>query len=470
MRNLNGLSAGLVGARVSGAIGASGAKDADDAMSAGRGIGRVVAVVALVVFGVAPATALAQAGGRGSALVSTPVVMPIIEPPPNVRQAGTAPTLTLEIMARRITADGGVGGMAGDHGIDAFDSHVWTTSPGLCGLGASNDEPVDRAPHVGWKFSGRVLARTPGAAGDVLSVRIEWERVWDAGTRLAAGRPGGSQTVNMREDDVLVLDRVTPTTTGLCNVVEIRLEAAVTSRRFPTMVVGAGRGAGVGARGGRGGAGGVAGGRSGAATGAVSGGGGGTGTAGGRGVAGGSGRAGDAGAAGTGAVAGGRGGTGTILRGSLASDLAELGEALRARRSAYRAEIWLVHRLPDGVERVQQQTLTFGSAGTDWSFPPVIVPRAGTARGDESIGVRIEGHLTTVLGQGTTAPHLRFTISRDVRSQEAIYLSGRSATVIPMPGAGEVIAFELPPLRKEAEELLKNHRFSLRLRVTPVER
>jgi hypothetical protein len=437
MRNLNGLSAGLVGARVSGAIGACGAKDADDAMSAGRGIGRVVAVVALVVFGVAPATALAQAGGRGSALVSTPVVMPIIEPPPNVRQAGTAPTLTLEIMARRITADGGVGGMAGDHGIDAFDSHVWTTSPGLCGLGASNDEPVDRAPHVGWKFSGRVLARTPGAAGDVLSVRIEWERVWDAGTRLAAGRPGGSQTVNMREDDVLVLDRVTPTTTGLCNVVEIRLEAAVTSRRFPTMVVGAGRGAGVGARGGRGGAGGVAGGRGGAAT---------------------------------GAVAGGRGGTGTILRGSLASDLAELGEALRARRSAYRAEIWLVHRLPDGVERVQQQTLTFGSAGTDWSFPPVIVPRAGTARGDESIGVRIEGHLTTVLGQGTTAPHLRFTISRDVRSQEAIYLSGRSATVIPMPGAGEVIAFELPPLRKEAEELLKNHRFSLRLRVTPVER
>jgi hypothetical protein len=423
-------------------------------------------------------TALAVVGS-GVAAISQQITPPITPPasarsvtaPPAVPQNAVPTAPTLEIMARRYTSEGRVAGMAGDHGTGSFGSHVWTVSPGLCGLAASDDAPEGVAPHVGWHFTGQVLGRTSSAAGDQLAVRIEWTRVWDAGERLTSG-PRGTQTVTLRVGDAIVLDRVTPADPSLCDVTDVRLEAAVTTRRFPAAGLSGPVAGGRGSVGMRGGGGGVAGGRGGTTNtggraGATGGGGGGAGTA----------------TSGAGSSSTGRG------RPPNAEELALLSEAvarITSARTSYTAELWLIHRLPDGVERVQQQTLTFGTGSTEWSFPPVLVP---TARGVVTLDiggqvqfapagapmgtVRSPGGLTYAMRAANPAgPRLSVVINRRARDGQSggLDTSGGSGMLIDLPGPVDVLSFEFPPLQKAAEDLLAGHQFSVRLRVTPTAR
>ena len=462
--------------------------------------GLLILLAAWLVF---PAAAAAQAAPAAQATSAVPAA-----------QASASSDLILAIDARRTTAQGT--SSAGDHGTTSFESYTYSPTADLCGLGTGDAEPA-RTPWVGWYFRAEVLGSSAGAAGPELNVRIRWERRWENGARTTAG-PVGTNTVTMRGGDVLVLDRVAAGTSTQCGS-ELRLEASVMSASARSRgmrgtsvgrggfagagggrggVVGGAAGAGMG-RGGRGGVTGtVASGGAGGVTGGVaSGGARGTGTtsvaSGGIGRrGGGSGGGGTATAgAGTGAAArgasgtgsttvsgrGGRGGgamagaaptatTGTASgqtrgggRGSAASvgqrqAYQQMSDVLRGPQQT--AEVWLIHRTPDGVEHVQQQTIQFSRATREFSFPPVAV---NTSRG--VVMVDINGSLRTA------DTGISIGLSRRARASGASPLdtTGSSEMAFERPKPEDVLSFEFPALQKPAEDLLAKHRFSVRVRI-----
>jgi hypothetical protein len=404
-------------------------------------------------------------------------------------QAQSSTDLILAIDARRTTATGT--SSAGDHGSTSFQSYTYAIAGDLCGLGTGDDEP-SRAPWVGWHYNADVLGSSIGAAGPELNVRITWERRWNNGARTTDG-PRGTNTVTMRAGDVLVLDRVTPAGSGRCGD-ELRLEASVmtSASRYGGM-----RGAGVG-RGGLATAGGIGrggmaggGGRGGAvAGGGAAGAAAGTGSAvagrGGRGGAAGGGTTGAtvAGSAGAGAVtAGGRGsgrggaasatggavgaGSGTQATAGRGGGRGMAGDALQRDREMLAeriaqmtgrrtAEVWLIHRTPDGVEHVQQQTIQFSRSAREFSFPPVAV---NTSRG--VVMVDITGSLRV------TDTQISIGLARRARASGAQPLdtTGSSEMSFDLPRPEEVLSFEFPALQKPAEDLLAKHKFSVRVRL-----
>ena len=164
----------------------------------------------------------------------------------------------------------------------------------------------------------------------------------------------------------------------------------------------------------------------------------------------------------------------------------------------YTSELWLVHKQPNGEEQVQQLSIQFGPSGTDYSFPPVQVntskgavtvditgrlemnPRPGEA--DPSARglytrlltrqVRIDpatGAATSVTPVVPEGSKIQLSISRRARSTAtALDVSGGSSMAIDLPKPEEVLSFEFPALPKATEDLLAGHKFSIRLRVTPV--
>ena len=174
--------------------------------------------------------------------------------------------------------------------------------------------------------------------------------------------------------------------------------------------------------------------------------------------------------------------------------------------SSYDAEIWLVHKKPDGTETVQQQSVRFRGAGTSFTFPPVQVAGPGG-----QIGIDITGSLqllsrpggrydwastrllpgvgrstTTIAvtrsgaaGRGgaaiganpadTPSPLIVVSIARRVRrASPFIDTRGTTDMSIQIPEPNDVLSFELPALQKATEDLLKGHQFSVRLRITAV--
>lgn len=120
------------------------------------------------------------------------------------------------------------------------------------------------------------------------------------------------------------------------------------------------------------------------------------------------------------------------------------------------AEIWLIHRTPDGVEHVQQQTVTFTRATREFSFPPVAV---NTSRG--VVMVDINGTLRVTDNQ------IAIGLGRRARASGAQPLdtTGSSEISVDLPRPEEVLSFEFPALQKPAEDLLAKHKFSVRVRV-----
>ena len=120
------------------------------------------------------------------------------------------------------------------------------------------------------------------------------------------------------------------------------------------------------------------------------------------------------------------------------------------------AEIWLLHRTPDGVEHVQLQTVTFTRAAREFSFPPVAVT---TSRG--VVMVDINGSLRI------TDNRIAIGLSRRARASGAQPLdtTGSSEVSFDLPKPEDVTSFEFPALQKPAEDLLAKHKFSVRVRV-----
>ena len=351
-----------------------------------------------------------------------------------------------EVAARGYLSGGRTGSMAGDSASDRLDSYVWADQT-LCGMGAG-DQPSGTTPWVGWHFTGTVLADVPGE----MTVKIDWKRVWENGARVQNGA-GGTQTIKLRNGERVELDRVAPGNTGGCGTIEAKLEAAVTSRA--PYVMGVGRGVPGGVRGG------VAPGPRG-------------------------------GAAGRGAGVGGRGaGVGSTSGSGATGVKAGRYQLTQVRaKGSYDAEIWLVHKKPDGTEVVQQQTVRFGAVPKPFVFPPEEVPGGGgpitvDIAGSLQLngpGFRFYNYSSDYGGRGAirersfardqparggqpgrsgqpdpagqaaasaeTPATLRFmlSIARHAR-RTTPFIDTRGATdvSVEMPKPGDVLSFELPP-------------------------
>ena len=401
--------------------------------------------------------------------------------------------LVLEIMARR------PGVTAGDFDATQFQSYIFAPATGACGLSTSNNPPAN-TPAAGWRVNGRVLGTTKGPAGDQLVVTIDWNRMWENGAATADSRPLGSVKLTMSGGDTVVLDRIAQASAGNCTTGDLRLVTSVVARsealrpesmlseRFGRGLTGARGAAGAGGRG---------------TTGDVT-------TAGatntttvGRGTRGGAGATGGTRAStvsGTTSTTGGRGSANTTTMGRGQGTGLALTDYQRGYTSGlarYTSELWLVHKQPNGEEQVQQLSIQFGRAGADYSFPPVQVntskgvvmvditgrlemnPRPGEA---DSSARALYGRLVTrqvrvdpATGAATETAavpetsKIQLSISRRARSAaSALDVSGGSSMAIDLPKPEEVLSFEFPALPKATEDLLAGHKFSIRLRVTPV--
>jgi hypothetical protein len=77
--------------------------------------------------------------------------------------------------------------------------------------------------------------------------------------------------------------------------------------------------------------------------------------------------------------------------------------------------------------------------------------------------------ITQTANEPTAAPHISVKIDRRARAggPPLLDITGGSSMVIDVPSPSDVLSFEFPALQKSAEDLLKGHQFSLRVRVTP---
>jgi hypothetical protein len=317
------------------------------------------------------------------------------------------PPFALAIDVTRVRTDGSHGGRAGDHGVESFESYVWSQA-GLCTLAASNDEPAS-TPFVGWHFRGRILQPVDD---DGYLVEIDWQRKWDA-SRPAGERSGFLQVV-MRPGDRLPLDLLTAASAAPCGVKDLRLEASIVpnprgSRRSVLMLnvpVPLSPGGGGGGRGS---------------------------------IRGGSGST----------VGAGRGGGGGGTGNDQPVDPSQ----------RYEAELWIVQTLADGTERAQKQTLSFGGGGRDFAFPPIRV-----TVGQDPIDVTVAG-LLRVISSATSGERLLVMISRQLTAADGAGLgSGGASKTLAIPPAGEVVSFELPA-QLSTRVTLRDQTISVRLRL-----
>jgi hypothetical protein len=163
--------------------------------------------------------------------------------------------------------------------------------------------------------------------------------------------------------------------------------------------------------------------------------------------------------------------------------------------SQYTSELWLVHKQPNGEEHVQQLSIRFGASGSDYSFPPVQVstskgvvtvditgrlemnPRPGEVDASgratywrmQDLQASMRPGAATLAAAAPEGSKIQLSISRRARSSAAaLDVSGGSSMAIDLPKPEEVLSFEFPALPKATEDLLAGHKFSIRLRVTPV--
>lgn len=367
--------------------------------------------------------------------------------------------LTLRIGIHSQQSTGRFAGFAGDSGIEPFESYAWANET-LCLLSASVREPAT-IPAVGWVFRGRVLKRT----GDEFLVDIEWARLWDHNTRLTNG-PKGSMQVTLHVGEPLTLDEVTPTSGG-CQVIAARLEAAILPQVRPRRLAGGGGGAGVGSGGAGGGGRGAA---SGAAAGGIGAGSSQRGSGGGYGGASGGGTTGTPGTS-AGARAGGPDlGSGAGDPGSHpVPNPDRLPFALQpweTDRRQFDAEVWLVHKLPSGTEEVQRLTFGFGRTPTRFAFPPIEVIKDGQKGTVDVIGSL---YLGSGVRQGLRRTQLIVHLGRTTKKKTTTL--GGSFKPVDIPAGNDVLSFVLPVTASSSDPDLQSHfeghSFSVRLRVTP---
>lgn len=377
-----------------------------------------------------------------------------------------AAPLQLEVALRGYAAGDRVGRTsAGDSAIDRLDGYAWADRT-LCAVGSGTSAPASNTPWIGWHFSGAVQGTVSEGGRNAVVFRVEWQRVWENGARVAEGVKG-TQSSSLREGERLELDRVNAAdgAVGGCGASNVRLEVGVVARPAYRMAV-----------------------------------------------------ANQARDMLAGAQAAGRGGAGSVAAAPTTGDFAkrfkEYDSALQGflkQPGSYDAELWLVHRRPDGTETTEQmQKVRFTGSDVAFNFPAVVVTtskgdltldftgtlRAGVGPDAKSFpslyarGLNVNPladaqsrafflfnsadgtPIRNAMVDGTNADNavrIAVTIARRVRGgSPAIDSRGGSYFFMDVPAPTDVVSFEFPSLPNVTPDLLKGHTFSLRIRVTPV--
>jgi hypothetical protein len=290
-----------------------------------------------------------------------------------------------------------------------------------CEIGSGNRQIPERATDA-WRLSGKVERITEEEA----VVRVDWQRVRAAGVATTA--PGSSTQLTLHPGDRVPLDSATPDPTAGCGARTVSFEARFEPR--PGWIVGP--------------AGPLT--ESPAVTimhSSASGGGASSGS-------------------GSGAGAGVSGGSG----GGRAAHVPKADSSIDFR--GYNAELFLVRTdkaHPENPDYSLQGLILQNFTDASFTFSPFTID---TSAGP--LNVQIRGMLRVTADQGS--PQLVFTTIRTVRysstgpSRDATSSgSGSSTTRNPMPGPGDVLSFELPPIRVPNSAETVPEQYSVRVRI-----
>jgi hypothetical protein len=133
-----------------------------------------------------------------------------------------------------------------------------------------------------------------------------------------------------------------------------------------------------------------------------------------------------------------------------------------AALSTLQTDLWLVHRLPDGTETSQHQTIRARVGDTTpYYFDDVSIPAQ-----NGPVAVTVSGQLAPTVADGHLSASL--IIARDYSRSGTIgapAVGGGSATYAIEPKVGEVLSFDLP--MRAASNPVAGH--SLSLRVTTIQ-
>ena len=136
--------------------------------------------------------------------------------------APVADTRQVQVSLSTYREDGRPDAIAASGGADTFTAYI-TADAGLCSL-RSGGEP-DIVPGVGWRIGGRVLRRT----NEAIDVRIDWQRLWENGTRQSNPRSGRLEAT-IRTGERFPLDSVMAAAGAACAATGGSLEATVIAR------------------------------------------------------------------------------------------------------------------------------------------------------------------------------------------------------------------------------------------------
>jgi hypothetical protein len=296
------------------------------------------------------------------------------------------------------------------------NAFAWADPVQCTALTSGMPRRLGPTPSVGWRVTSRVL----GAADEALSVRVDWQRLWDQGESQSKPQTGTLETrIPLGERRPLDFGVLPPS--KACPVSAARLEVAVVP---PAATVvnderaDALRAARIASR------------------------------------------------AGSASEQLGR------IRDGLPSERSDaLRQALEARQADGKrdggrqslpasplseAEIWLVHKLPDGSERSElirqplRETASF-------VFPSIRLTSSGTA-----FDLEVFGFIRRLIADDG-AVSLQVAIGQRQAGIGTTDSYSGSGKVVSWPGPAEVLAFELP----SDSRLPAGHRFDLRLRLTP---
>jgi hypothetical protein len=314
-----------------------------------------------------------------------------------------------------------------------------------CMIGGGNRPVPDRATDA-WRVSGKVERMTD----DEAVVRVDWQRIRSAGVATTA--PGGSIQLTLHPGDRVPLDSATPDPTGGCGARTVGFEARFEPR--PGWIIGPNGpltespAVTIMRQGMSGGGGSVSGSGSGVGAGAGASGGAGTGSVSGAGRA--------------GSVSGSGGGVGGRGRADHAPNADSPVDV-----SSRTFELFLVRTdtsHPENPDYNLQGLILQKVTTADFAFTPFTI--------DSSAGplnVQITGSLAMT---DDAVPQLVFRTTRTVRyssagpAREATGgVSGSSTTRNPMPGPGDVLSFELPPIRVPNSSATVPDQYSVRVRI-----
>ena len=127
---------------------------------------------------------------------------------------------------------------------------------------------------------------------------------------------------------------------------------------------------------------------------------------------------------------------------------------------SYDAELWLVHTPTGGTEETQHLAVHVGSDGEAAAFPILSVATPnGPATVDVAVALR-------VMSDEKGATVLRVIIVRRVEGGSATS-TGATTKVVPLPASSDTLSFELPDAGGVSSNALADHRFAVRLKMTP---